>query len=55
MGTKLPAAQETWVQAPGWEDPPGEGNGHPPQYSGLENPMDGAREVTVHGAVKGQT
>ena len=21
MGTNLPAAQETWVQAPGWEDP----------------------------------
>ena len=26
---------------PGWGRPPGEGNGNPPQYSRLENPMDG--------------
>ena len=25
---------------PGWGRPPGEGNGNPLQYSGLENPMD---------------
>ena len=25
----------------GWEDPSGEGNGNPLQYSCLENPMDG--------------
>ena len=25
---------------PGWESSPGEGNGNPLQYSGLENPMD---------------
>ena len=25
---------------PGWERSPGEGNGYPRQYSGLENPMD---------------
>ena len=25
---------------PGLEDPPGEGNGNPVQYSCLENPMD---------------
>ena len=24
----------------GWEDPPGEGNGNPLQYSCLENPID---------------
>ena len=25
---------------PGWGRSPGEGNGNPPQYSCLENPMD---------------
>ena len=35
---------------------PGEGNGHPFQYSCLENSMDrGPWEVTVHGVVKSQT
>ena len=35
---------------------PGEGNGHPLQYSGLENSMDrGAWEATVQGAEKSQT
>ena len=36
---------------PGLGRSPGEGNGYPLQYSGLENPMDrGARwAVTVHG------
>ena len=29
--------QETWVQPLGWEDPLGEGNGNPLQYSCLEN------------------
>ena len=29
----LPAMQETWVQSLGPEDPPGEGNGNPLQYS----------------------
>ena len=28
---------ETWVWSLGWEDSPGEGNGYPLQYSGLEN------------------
>ena len=32
----LPAMQEMWVQSLGWEDSPGEGNGHPLQYSCLE-------------------
>ena len=31
----------------------GEGNGNPPQYSFLGNPMDrGARQVTIHGVAK---
>ena len=35
---------------------PGEGNGHPLQYSCLENSMDrGAWWVTVHGVAKSQT
>ena len=34
----------------------GEGNGHPFQYSCLENPMDrGAWQATVHGAAKSWT
>ena len=36
----LPAVRETRVRPLGQEDPPGEGNGHPLQYSCLENPMD---------------
>ena len=32
--------QETQVRSLGLEDPPGEGNGSPLQYSCLENPMD---------------
>ena len=31
--------QKTQVQSLGQEDPPGEGNGNPLQYSYLENPM----------------
>ena len=32
---------------------PGEGNGNPLQYSGLENPMDrGAWGATIHGVKK---
>ena len=34
----LPAMQEMQIQSLGWEDPPGEGNGNPLQYSCLENP-----------------
>ena len=33
-----PATQETWVKSLGWEDTPGGGQGHPLQYSCLENP-----------------
>ena len=39
----------------GGEDSPGGGNGHPLQYSCLENPMDrGAWWATVHRVVKSQ-
>ena len=42
--------QEIRVQSLGQEDPPGEGNSYPLQYSCLENPMDrGAWQATVHG------
>ena len=34
----LPVMQETWVKSLGWEDTPGGGQGHPLQYSCLENP-----------------
>ena len=35
---------------------PGEGNGNPPQYSCLENPMDrGTWWATVHGVAKSRT
>ena len=38
---------------PGWRRSPGEGNGNPLQYSGLENPMNrGAWQATVHGIAK---
>ena len=41
---------------PGLGRSPGEGNGNPLQFSGLENSMDrGAWQVTVHGVTNGQT
>ena len=49
----LPALQETWVRSLGWEDPPGEGNGNPLQYSCLENTMDrGAWWAAAHGVTR---
>ena len=49
----LPAVQETRVQSLGWEDPPGEGNGHLLQYPCLENPMNReAWRAAVHRAAK---
>ena len=48
-----PAMQETWAQSLDWEDPLGEGNGHPLQYSCLENSTDrGDWWATVHGGCK---
>ena len=41
---------------PGLGRSPGEGNGDPLQYSGLENSLDrGAWRATVHGVTKSQT
>ena len=41
---------------PGSGRSPGEGKGHPVQYSCLENSMDrGAWQATVHGVPKNQT
>ena len=41
---------------PGLGKSPGEGNGNPPQYSYLENPMDrGAWWAAVHGVAKSRT
>ena len=41
---------------PGSGRSPGEGNGNPLQYSGLENPMDrGAWRTAGHGVTKHQT
>ena len=41
---------------PGLGRSPGGGNGHPFQYSCLENPMDrGPLWATVHGVTKSQT
>ena len=41
---------------PGLGRSPGEGNGYPFQYSGLENSMDrGAWRATVHGVTKSRT
>ena len=38
---------------PGLGRSPGEGNGNPLQYSGLENPLDrGAWRATVHGVAE---
>ena len=52
----LPTMWETRVQSLGREDPPGEGNGNPLQYSCLENPVDGgAWLATVHGVAKSRT
>ena len=51
----LPAMQETWVwdlgSIPGLGRYPGEGNGYPLQYSGLENSMD----CIVHWVTKSWT
>ena len=44
------------VSVPGLGRSPRERNGNPPQYSCLENPMDGGnRWATVHGVAKDTT
>ena len=47
----LPAMRESWVRSLGWENSPGERNGYPLQYSGLENSMDSI----IHGVAKSRT
>ena len=48
-----PAKAEDLGSIPGSGRSPGGGNGDPPQYSCLENPMDrGAWRATVHGSQK---
>ena len=51
MVKNLPAMQEDPGLIPGLGRSPGEGNGYPLQYSGLENSMD----CIVHGVAKSQT
>ena len=56
MVKNLRAMPETRVRSLGWEDPPGEGDGNPFQYSCPEKSMD--REVwraIVHGVEKSWT
>ena len=53
--------EPTWPKRSGFTIPesgksPGEGNGNPPQYSCLENPMErGAWRAAVHGATQSRT
>ena len=52
----LSVVQKTWFRSLGREDPPGEGNDYPLQYSCLENSVDkGAWQTKVYGVSKGQT
>ena len=45
-----------WASAAGWGTAPAEGNGTPPQYSFLENPMDrGAWRASAHRVTKSRT
>ena len=46
-----PTLWETWVRSLAWEYSPGEGNGYPLEYFGLENSMDSI----VNGVAKSQT
>ena len=59
MVKNLPASARDIGDAdsiPGSGRSPGEENGHPLQYSRLENAMDrGAWRATVHGVAKSQT
>ena len=49
----LSAMQETQIRSLCQKDSPGDGNGNPPQYSCLENPVDrGAWWAIVHGGHK---
>ena len=51
-----PANAEGMGSIPGLGGSPGRGNGNPPQYSCLDNPMNrGAWRATVHRVAKSQT
>ena len=53
MVKNSPANAEIMGSIPGSERPPGEGNGHPLQYSFLGNPMRRrAWQATVQGVAK---
>ena len=53
MVKNSPANAEYMGSIPGSERPPGEGNGHPLQYSFLRNPMHRrAWQATVQGVAK---
>ena len=53
MIKNLPANAGDKGSIPGLGRSPGEGNGNPPQYSSLGNPMDrGAWLAIVHGVTK---
>jgi len=53
LGKESTCNMEDLGLIPGLGRSPGEGNGYPLQYSGLENSMDrGAWQVTVHGVAK---
>ena len=54
--TKSACNAEDLGLIPGLGRSPGEGNGNPLQYSGLENPMErDAWQATVHEVTKSQT
>ena len=56
MGKESACSMGDPGSVPGWARFPGEGNGHPLQYSCLENPMDrGAWWDIIHGVAKSQT
>ena len=53
MAKNLPAIAGDMGLIPGLGKSPGEGNGHPLQYSCLENSMDrGVWQAIVHGVTK---
>ena len=56
MLKNLLAKQDTWVLSLGSGRSPAEGNGHPLQYSCLENSIDrGAWQAIVHGVTESNT
>ena len=55
-GRECACSAGDWGSIPGSGRSPGEGNGYPPQYPCLENPINGgAWQATVHGVAKTPT